>query len=168
MGYTTTFEGSIEILPPLNPSEVEYLRKFATTRRMHRSGGPYFVDGLGFMGQEDGPDEVYDHNQAPPDQPGLWCQWVPSDDGAIIEWDEGEKFYYATEWMAYIIDHFLRPGAKAFSSSDPQFNEFTFDHHCNGVIYAQGEDPDDMWALRVKDNEVSEHRAHIAYEGLDL
>ena len=43
------------------------------------------------------------------EQPGLWCQWVPSSDGTEIAWDEGEKFYNYEEWMQYLLDHFLTP-----------------------------------------------------------
>lgn len=45
MGYTTTFEGSVSVVPPLNDQEIEFLNKFAETRRMRRNSGPYFVDG---------------------------------------------------------------------------------------------------------------------------
>jgi len=80
--------------------------------------GAYFVGGLGLRGQDADP-SVTDHNTPPGQlsyggvenefrdryeerqrrieagecQPGLWCQWIPSDDGTAIEWDGGEKFY---------------------------------------------------------------------------
>ena len=147
MGYTTEFSGSISIEPPLNEDEIAYLEKFARTRRMNRKKGPYFVDGSGFAGQGHDPD-IIDCNQPPPGQPGLWCQWVPDGDG--IEWDGGEKFYDSAEWMKYIIDHFLRPGAHAAS----ELPFLQANHTCNGVIKAQGEDIDDRWKLIVEDNEV--------------
>lgn len=37
MGYTTNFSGEFEITPPLEPNHAEYLRAFATTRRMKRN-----------------------------------------------------------------------------------------------------------------------------------
>ena len=37
MGYTTEFEGSVSISPPLNAHEISYLRKFAASRRMDRA-----------------------------------------------------------------------------------------------------------------------------------
>ena len=40
-------------------------------------------------------------------QPGLWCQWTVSDDGKTLEWDGGEKFYYYTDWLKYLITHFF-------------------------------------------------------------
>jgi hypothetical protein len=42
-------------------------------------------------------------------QPGLWCQWVPTNDRKGIEWDGGEKFYAYVEWIIFIIEHFLKP-----------------------------------------------------------
>lgn len=147
MGYTTEFSGSISIEPPLNEDEIAFLEKFARTRRMNRKKGPYFVDGNGFAGQGDDPD-IIDYNRPPPGQPGLWCHWVPDGDG--IEWDGGENFYDSADWMKYIIDHFLRPGAHAAS----ELPFLQANHTCNGVIKAQGEDIDDRWKLIVEDNEV--------------
>jgi hypothetical protein len=94
MGYTTEFDGQVTVTPPLNEHEVAYLRRFADTRRMARAKGPYYT-GAGFRGQDDEAD-VTDYSHPPAGQPGLWCQWVPTDDGTGIEWDGGEKFYDAT------------------------------------------------------------------------
>lgn len=151
MGYTTEFFGQIKVEPPLNAEEIEYLKKFAGTRRMLRSKGPYFVDGTGFKGQGDDPD-VIDHNEPPNGQPGLWCHWVPTDDGTAIEWDGGEKFYEAEVWMKYLIRHFIcwRPLANGAEDWLPHFGE----HRCNGEIEAQGERSDDHWFLVVENNEV--------------
>lgn len=158
MGYTTRFTGRITIEPPLNAHEITYLRKFAETRRMHRERGPYFVDGTGVFGQNRDPD-IIDLNRPDPTQPGLWCQWVPTEDGGALVWDEGEKFYDAAEWMQYLIDHFLRDMAKArlhfVASGDSQFAKFAFNHVCNGTIEAQGEHPNDRWRLVVTDNVVT-------------
>lgn len=170
MGYTTDFTGEVRIDPPLNDDERTFLELFATSRRMHRSAGPYFVGGNGDYGQGDGPDQVYDHNSPPPNQPGLWCQWVPNDDGTAIIWDEGEKFYKSEAWMAYLINHFLKPGAEASKPSAVDmgydFSGFTFDHTLNGVIYAQGEDPDDTWRLVVHNNQVSSESPETKWPAL--
>lgn len=150
MGYTTEFSGSVRVDPPLNEEEVAFLTKFSGTRRMNRTNGPYFVDGTGYAGQGDDPD-IIGFNQPPPGQPSLWCQWVPTDDSAGIEWDGGEKFYDAAEWMQYIIDHFLKPGAYAKS----QLPFLQANHVVSGVIEAQGEEMDDRWKLVVEGNKVS-------------
>lgn len=150
MGYQTEFEGHVTISPPLNVEEIEFLKKFADSRRMKRTGGPYFVDGEGFMGQGDGTDTVLDHNNPPEGQPGLWCKWEPSSDGHCIEWNEAEKFYDAEKWMKYLIKHFLQPGALAKDT----LPFLQANHTVNGVIEAQGEDKDDRWDLVVRDNRV--------------
>ena len=149
MGYQTEFEGRITIEPALNADEIAYLTKFSETRRMDRENGPYFVDGDGYAGQGDGPDEVYSHNHPHLSQPGLWCKWAPTEDGTALEWNEHEKFYESAEWMQYLMDHFVGyiPAAKAELP-------FLQGHVCNGVISAQGKDPSDAWLLAVKDNQV--------------
>ncbi|MFI8460792.1 hypothetical protein [Kitasatospora sp. NPDC085464] len=152
MGYTTEFTGRIAVEPPLNEQEIGYLRRFAGTRRMDRDNGPYFVDGTGYAGQGHDAD-IREFNTPPAGQPGLWCSWEPTDDGAAIEWNRQEKFYASAEWMRYLVDHFLKPGAHA--QGEPGFEEFTFDHVLNGVIDAQGEESWDTWQLMVRDNEVT-------------
>lgn len=158
MGYTTTFKGRVEIEPPLNPVEIAYLQKFSRTRRMLCKQGPYFVDRAGDFGQ-DREATVLDYNEPPEGQPSLWCQWVPTEDGTALVWDEGEKFYESETWMQYLIDHFLRaechasmpvPSGYLLPPVGMQYN-----HVLNGQIKAQGEDPNDRWTLIVKDNIVS-------------
>ena len=149
MGYTTDFDGQIKVDPPLNEQEIQYLNKFADSRRMDREKGPYYVDGSGFMGQNNDAD-VRNHNGPPDEQPGLWCKWGPTEDGTAIEWNGDEKFYDSPEWMAYIVKHFF--GANPVAKSELPFLQ---GHTLNGTISAQGEEPDDMWLLHVKDNKVS-------------
>lgn len=157
MGYTTDFYGQIEINPPLDSEMVEYINKLASTRRMKRDSeklmelyhgenglngsygvdGEYFVGGLGSFGQ-DSDESVLSTNGSPSTQPGLWLQWNITEDGKFIQWDEGEKFYNATEWMEYVI------------------SLISENHVCNGTIEARGEDPSDHWLLKVENNIVSE------------
>lgn len=162
MGYTTEFEGQIKINPPLNSDEINYLKKFNDTRRMMRKNGPYFVDGSGMMGQGEDKD-IIEYNSPPEGQPGLWCQWTPTEDGTAIEWDGGEKFYASEEWMEYIIKHFI--GSNPIAPTKETTLQFLKPHTLNGVIEAQGEDDEDHWFLVVEDNEVfsfteEEYEAH--------
>lgn len=150
MGYHTEFRGEIAIEPPLSPEEIEFLNKFANTRRMDRAQGPYHVEGTGFMGQGRDPD-IINFNSPPPGQPGLWCHWTSNHDGTALEWDGGEKFYDSAEWMKYLINHFLKPDAIAHSETRLQFLR---GHTLNGTIEAQGEDSDDHWYLIVENNKV--------------
>ena len=148
MGYTTTFYGQVAVEPPLSAKEIVYLKKFAETRRMRCLQGPYYVERGGLCGQATGED-VLEYNCPPEGQPTLWCHWVPIDDGSAIAWNGGEKFYNASKWMEYLMDHFIgeTPVAKTELA-------FLTGHICNGNIFAQGEDPDDRWKLVVKKNQV--------------
>ena len=155
MGYTTEFEGHVTVEPPLNEDEINFLNKFSDTRRMNRGNGPYFVDGTGYAGQGHDPD-ITDFNRPPEGQPGLWCQWVPNEDGTQLKWNDGEKFYDSENWMSYLIDHFLRPGAHAVG----QVEGLQGNHTVNGVIHAQGADRRDRWTLVVTNNEVTRFEGH--------
>jgi hypothetical protein len=168
MGYTTDFVGSIEVSPALTDEHKEFIDTFAATRRMKRNPdlaeklsdkirenaklpigeeGANFVGGKGFAGQ-DHDDSVIEHNDPPKGQPSLWCQWVSSEDGDAIIWDGGEKFYYYTEWLEYIIENYLRP----------------WGYTLNGEIEWCGEDYDDRGMIVVDDNDVSSRIGRVVYE----
>lgn len=145
MGYTTSFSGRIAVEPPLSAEEISYLKAFAESRRMERSQGPYHV--------EESRDGVVDSNTPPKGQPGLWCQWIPVDDGSAIEWDGGEKFYCAPEWMAYIRTHFV--ALCAARSAEPQAMGFLEPHSMNGSVFSVGEDTlGDVAKIEVDDQGV--------------
>jgi len=80
-------------------------------------------------------------------QPSLWCQWTVNDEGTQLEWDGGEKFYYYTEWLKYLIAHFFNVwGVKL-----------------NGEIKWTGEDDEDMGKIYVTDSVVEARKATITY-----
>jgi hypothetical protein len=133
MDYTTYFEGSIKIDPPLSMEERDFINAFSGSRRMLRKKGPYYIQDDGDSGQTATKD-ITNYNKPPQCQPGLWCQWVPKDDGTALEWDGGEKFYKSQEWMTYMIDHFLKPGAIAVG----KVAGLRANHTLNGVIHAGG------------------------------
>jgi hypothetical protein len=156
MGYTRDFEGKFTLDRPLTQDQAEYINTFSLTRRMKRDpliaqglpdpirekvglpvgiDGEYFVGGLGAYGQDDD-DSVLEHNDPSSTQPGLWCQWVPTEDGTAIEWDGNEKFYYYIEWLQYILDNFLIP----------------WGYVLNGSVFWQGERDSDKGWICVKNN----------------
>ena len=159
MGYSTDFDGSITISPPLSQEEITYLNKFSNTRRMKRKSGDYNVEGC----EDFGDDDIIEFNQSPQEQPGLWCQWVPSDDGSCILWDDGEKFYESAAWMEYIIAHFIGEDPIA-KQVDPTRFGFLQGHTCEGDIFASGEDSDDFWKIEVRDNVVSRVEGQVSYD----
>lgn len=144
MGYTTDFKGGFEINKPLHEELKNYLTKFSETRRMKRKlddkfgvEGEFYVDGGGYAGQ-DRESNIIDYNSPPKTQPGLWCQWIPNEDGTEIVWDGGEKFYKYVEWLEYIIKNFLEPEGYVL----------------NGEVYFQGEYYNDNGVIVVEDNKV--------------
>jgi hypothetical protein len=161
MGYQTDFTGSVTVSPPLSAEEVAFINKFSETRRMHRKNGPYFVDGGGYAGQDHDSD-IIDYNEPPPGQPGLWCKWEASEDGTEISWNGAEKFYDADEWMAYIIDHFIRHNPTAKLKHPEEFS-FLRGHTVTGDIFATGEEPGDLWKIEVRDNDVMRVEGHINF-----
>jgi len=109
------------------------------------AGLPLGNEGGYFVGGED--ISILDYNREPQGQPGLWCQWVPNEDGTEIEWDGGEKFYNYVEWLEYIIDNFLKP----------------WGYKLNGAVKWFGEEPEDLGCIVVNDNVVKSKVARISY-----
>lgn len=154
MGYTTDFEGQFKLNKQLSTDDLNFLKKFSDSRRMARNVGPeYGIEGELFVdGSDDcfGPQDksVIDYNRPPKTQPGLWCNWVPTDDGMGIEWNGHEKFYDYVEWLQYLINRILAPRGYVL----------------NGSVKWYGEDREDNGIINVKDNVVTTYRGVITYE----
>ena len=169
MGYTTDFNGRFNLSRQLTEVEWNYINDFSETRRMKRNveelmetyggrgGFPcedetidrtaeeiYGVDGAYYIGEDAC---VVDYNKPPQGQPGLWCQWVVTEDGTQIEWDCNEKFYNYSEWIEYLIEHFFKPWGVVV----------------NGEVEWDGEERDDVGIIRITDNQVQELNGTITY-----
>lgn len=148
--------------------------KSNTPEEIYGKEGEYFVGASGFAGQ-DRDASVIDYNTPPGQigydvkmdfdkrfkennrraeagecQPGLWCQWVVEgdEDGMILKWDEGEKFYSYVEWLKYLINHFFSKwGVKL-----------------NGEIEWEGEERSDMGKIIVKNNVVKTKVATVTFD----
>ncbi len=178
MGYTTDFTGEIEVTPPLNADEISFLTELSGTRRMKRTRGPLYAHDDGNFGQgamagngdKNATSDVLEYNTPDASQPSLWLQWVPSEDGKYISWNEAEKFYSSAEWMKYIINNLFSSEAidyvmeHANASQDKRLLNFTFNHVFNGEIEAQGEDSSDRWLLVVENNKVFIKEAQITWK----
>lgn len=157
MGYTTTFDGFFTLDQRLFDSQVLYLWEFANSRRVKRNvallqnvpdpareavdlplgkDGGYFVNRK--WDEENDWATAIDYNKPPSGQPGLWCQWIPTNDGRGIQWDGGEKFYHYIAWLQYIIIHFLEP----------------WDYQLSGEVKWQGEDASDKGHITVENNQL--------------
>lgn len=153
MGYTTDFNGEFKLNKPLDKKTLDFLNKFNRTRRMRRNvdakygvEGEFYVDGTGFAGQ-DRDATVIDGNAPPSTQPGLWCQWVPNEDGTAIQWDGGEKFYDYVAWLDYLITKILKPAG----------------YKLTGEVTWQGEDSNDIGKIVVKNNKVRVLTGRVVY-----
>ena len=156
MGYTTDFIGHIEITPELNPAEQQYLSAFGHSRRCQEADSPYDIPGNPAAERDKRPGDIDAYNTIASGQPSLWCGWQPCFEGCCLSHDGIEKFCAATEWMIYLIDHFLAPNAHAKRSGERWFDDFTFDHRLNGVIAACRRDSRRLYLIRVENNIVSE------------
>lgn len=161
MGYTTEFDGHINIAPPLNAQEIKFIRDHNATRRMKRNNGAYYVGSTNNFGQDKEAD-IIEYNAPPEPQLSLWCGWTCNDEGTRIEWDGGEKFYSSAEWMKWLIEHIL--GDNPLAKTRTENMRFLQGHTLNGEIQAQGEESDDKWLLTVKDNKIFISNAITKYE----
>lgn len=164
MGVHYEFLGHVTINPPLNAAERDYLIAFSESRRWDRPSGPYTVaphpreddyeaEGVS-RSASDHPGGAWPGNHPPAGQPGLWCDWTPCPKGCCLSHNGAEKFYGAGEWLRYVIDHFLRPGAEARRSGLACFEGFTFDHTCSGIVAVERRDVRELSLLHVHDNTV--------------
>ena len=157
MGYSTDFDGAFKLNKRLKFEDHKYLQDFAAIRHMKRKGldPKYGVDGEFYVGVGTAIDDcgqadnlgVIDFNHPSSTQPGLWCQWVPTEDGQGIEWDGNEKFYSYVEWLTYLIDKILAPRGYVL----------------DGEVAWQGEDSDDRGKIVVKNNAIKTLRGRTVY-----
>lgn len=80
--------------------------------------------------------------------PGIWCDYRTS--GDTLEAIDGKNYEYES-WLGYLIRVFFEPWSRKL----------------NGVIYWEGEESDDLGAMKVTDNVISIHQAEITYPGLE-
>jgi hypothetical protein len=154
MGYDSTFRGEFKLNKSLTVKDYKFLKNFSETRRMKRNlpeeygvEGEFYVEGKGYGGQDRNDPSIINFNSPPSTQPGLWCQWIPNEEGDAIVWDGGEKFYNYVEWIQYLIDKILSPRG----------------YILNGEVFWQGEDSDDEGKIVVKDNIVETKTVQKTY-----
>lgn len=157
MGYHTDFSGEFAISPPLKSEHAEYLKQFSESRRMGRdivfvekaedsfdkfvrvsAGLPIGKEAGYCVTQQD--TGVLDANKPPEGQPGLWCQWIPNEEGTALIWDAAEKFYMYVDWLKYLIEHFFAPWGYTLS----------------GEVTWRGQESEDRGTIHVKDNKVED------------
>ena len=162
MGYTTQFEGRFDLDRTLEKHHAAYLTQFAEIRHMGRNPAQMATmpDPLRIavdlpLGSESeyytGGDTIRipDMNKPPTTCPGLWLNWIPTEDGNGIEWNEAEKFYEYSKWLEFLIDNFLT----------------RWGYRVSGTVIYQGEEPDDNGTLTVEENKVIKYPTHTRSQG---
>lgn len=163
MGLHTSYLGHVRITPALNAEEVDFLRSFNHTRH---------------VGDEDAPLVVAQHpsdnairgeaaNRTAPGMPGLWCPWTCCGTGCCLHWDGVEKPYAPAEWLSYLIETFLRPGAALADDLRARQLGFTFDHVLDGMLVGERRETAELFALDVVRNVVSRRVLVPGAEGTD-
>lgn len=156
MGYSTRYLGGPRIDPPLNLSEVAWLRAYSATRTM--SDDPYEVamnPGADHLRRADRPDAVYETVHPTPWRDSLGRDWEPTTAGCHLSWVPCSRGDDGVGQLRYLIDHFLGPQARAALDARDAFSEFTFDHVLNGFVAAERSDGR-FTLIRIHDNEVEE------------
>ena len=85
MGYSTEFEGYLEIRPPLSAAQSRELDKFIRKRHSRDDNDNFEADYA----------------------PSLNCDW--ESDGETISWDGSEKSYSMFEWLQELDRRFFTP-----------------------------------------------------------
>ncbi len=175
MVHSTQFTGEWKLDKPLSPEHREYLIAFSETRHVKYDEKevaklddplrkavelPVGHEGSYFVG--DGGEHCLDKNVPPGQcddfreneelirtgqcQPGLWCNWAPSEEGDVIGWDCAEKFHNYLEWIKYLIKHFLEPWGYILNGSVEFDNEEGFGVIC--IVNNKYENKDEhIWRI---------------------
>lgn len=134
MSYAPDPAGCIRVEPPLNEDERDY-----------------FLDLLDSAGTLRGTPT----GRGDRDVPFARMAWVVCADGCCLEWDPGAE---DARWMAatlcFVVDHLLKPGAKAEGRG--RFSGFTFDHLVSGVAVGSADDDSTLVLVQADANVVTE------------
>lgn len=123
MSYDTIFTGTLHVDPPLNDAE----QRFLCGLHPGRETGTGLAQRLG-------------------GDPMPWSVWEPVDGGAGLRVLDGYNIdRRVPEWLRYLLDHVLGPGATC--AGQRRFRSFGFDHLVTGVLEAQGRVDGDRWRL---------------------
>jgi hypothetical protein len=147
----TEFYGRFNLDKPLSKDHAAYLVQFSKIRHMGRNtddlldkdhpiretvGLPLGIEGEYFVSKKR--TGVIDYNVKPSTQPNLYCQWCPTNDREGIECIGAVEFYDYTEWLEYLINHFLK----------------VWGYTLNGEVEWIGYRGSDVGKIYVKDNVV--------------
>lgn len=125
------FLGRIEVRPPLNEAERDYLVDLAHSSSTLR-GTP--------TGRGDS------------SVPFAHLAWEPCADGCCLTWTGKEWTKFLLPTLRFVVDHLLKPGAKA--AGHRRFPDFTCDHVLDGVVAGKRYDDERVFVAEVSANRV--------------
>ncbi|MGL5930342.1 MAG: hypothetical protein ACRCY8_15535 [Dermatophilaceae bacterium] len=156
MGYDTEYLGHLEVTPPLNRAEVEWLSGFADWGALPDGDlfmlpmNPRAALAVAFRNAGDGV-------PGPRNIPYGIRDWRVSDDGTRISWRRAPKSNDAACTLTFLVETYLGVDAAARSSDHPDFAAFTFDHRLDGLIVGERDDTEELFLLEVNDSVVTRH-----------
>lgn len=165
MGLHTSYLGHVRIAPALNPDEIEFVRRFNETRHCGDDDTPLRT--VQHPAENEPTGDVGAYNRAANGMPGLWCPWTCCGTGCCLHWDGVEKPYSPQQWLEYLIDTFLRPGALLDGDPEAERLGLTFDHVLDGVLVGERRETAELFALEVERNVVTRRVLVPAAEGTD-
>ncbi len=140
---TTEVTGCIRIEPRLNKAERELLLDLLRSGRTLR-GTP--------TGRGDA------------DVPFARLAWDACPDGCCLEWDPDlEDARWMADSLRFVVDHLLRPGAKAQGRT--KFGGFTFDHVASGAVLCCEDGARTGHLVTVADNAVTGRTVPVPCDG---
>jgi hypothetical protein len=173
MGYTTDFKGKFKFSKQLNDNQILYLKKLSNTRRIERNSslcenffdpvrtavnlpvgiqGEFCVFGTGFAGQNTDP-TVLNYNNPSKNQPSLWLQFEPDDEGKYYLWNQTEKFYCYFEWLAYVIVNILNKWDGIYLT---------------GTIYYKGERRGDTGKIKAYKDKIEIYHGKLLHDTINF
>ncbi|HXH78971.1 hypothetical protein [Nocardioides sp.] len=140
--HDTLFLGRIEVRPPLNESERDYLadlvRSTSTLRGTPTGRGDTSV-------------------------PFAHLAWEPCESGCCLTWSGQERSSHMQVTLRFVVDHLLRRGAKAGGHKD--FGDFTCDHVLDGTVMGARYDDEQVHVIDVVGNTVAARSLDQPCEG---
>jgi hypothetical protein len=143
--------GHLDIVPPLNTAEQQYLRAYAeTTTRVDND--PYHVDDHPPLARHRTFDTEGDEDYVVSGRDEM--SWAPDFSGESLHTRDQDGIRRPLECLQHLLDHFLTPHAAQHHVDDERFKEFTFDHELLGAVALESDFTGQLTLVMIKDGQV--------------
>jgi hypothetical protein len=143
--------GHLDIVPPLNTAEQQYLRAYAeTTTRVDED--PYHVDDHPPLARRRTFDTEGDDHYVISGRDEM--SWAPDFSGESLHTQDRDGIWHPLECLQHLLDHFLTPDAAQRHAGDERFKEFTFDHELLGAVALESDYTGQLTLVMVRDGQV--------------